>query len=142
MVFWCILFKNNLDVFEAIGKEPKHYKLQIPEIRSNLLQPKRSLADKISTKGATKLYQQRTLRWLECHRECYIVNVTVLSLFCEVKENLIYFKLTCRSQLRERRKKNQKLNSSSTHVYEKLNTGKKTLEPDIFYICKLCEKII
>ncbi|XP_022332295.2 mucosa-associated lymphoid tissue lymphoma translocation protein 1-like isoform X2 [Crassostrea virginica] len=65
--------KSVLDIFtqvqEAIGKEPKHYTLQIPEIRSNLLQPKRSLADKISTKGATKLYHQRTLRWLECHQK-------------------------------------------------------------------------
>lgn len=65
--------KSVIEIFsqvqEAIGKEPKHYKLQIPEIRSNLLQPKRSLADKISTKGATKLYQQRTLRWLECHQK-------------------------------------------------------------------------
>lgn len=86
MVSLCIFFKNNLDVFEAIGKEPKHYKLQIPEIRSNLLQPKRSLADKISTKGATKLYQQRTLRWLECHRKCYIVNLQFLVSFVKLKK--------------------------------------------------------
>lgn len=65
--------KGVLEIFtqvqEAIGREPKHYKLQIPELRTNLLQPKRSLADKISTKGATKLYHQRTLRWLECHQK-------------------------------------------------------------------------
>ncbi|XP_048733414.2 mucosa-associated lymphoid tissue lymphoma translocation protein 1-like [Ostrea edulis] len=65
--------KGVLEIFsqvqEAIGREPKHYKLQIPELRSNLLQPKRSLADKISTKGATKMYHQRTLRWLECHQK-------------------------------------------------------------------------
>ncbi|KAK3099026.1 hypothetical protein FSP39_025389 [Pinctada imbricata] len=54
---------------EDIGKEPKHYKLQIPEVRSNLLEPRRSLADRISFKGNTVMYNKRTLKWLRAHQK-------------------------------------------------------------------------
>ncbi|XP_052099716.1 mucosa-associated lymphoid tissue lymphoma translocation protein 1-like [Mytilus californianus] len=62
-----------LDVFtsvqEDIGKESQYYHIQIPEIKSNLLQPRRSLADRISTKGHTKAYNQRTLLWNNAHEK-------------------------------------------------------------------------
>lgn len=43
-----------------MGKEPQYKHIQIPEIKSNLAQPRRSLADRISTNGHTEAFKKRT----------------------------------------------------------------------------------
>lgn len=52
------------------------------------------------------------------------VNLQFLVSFVKLKKTWYTLNLG-HSLIRERRKKKQKLNSSSTHVHEKLNTGKK-----------------
>lgn len=56
-------------VQEDIGKEAQYYHIQIPEIKSNLLQPRRSLSDRISTKGHTQAYNKRTVLWNNAHEK-------------------------------------------------------------------------
>lgn len=62
-----------VDVFtsvqEDIGKESQYYNIQIPEFKSNLLQPRRSLSDRISTKGHTQAYNKRTVLWNNAHEK-------------------------------------------------------------------------
>ncbi|KAK3601057.1 hypothetical protein CHS0354_029283 [Potamilus streckersoni] len=41
--------------------------IQIPELRSNLQEPRRSLADKIFTAGQTQAYNERHMRWQLAH---------------------------------------------------------------------------
>ena len=45
------------------GREPKHSDRQIPESRSNAIEPRRSLADKISYLGETELFHKRSRIW-------------------------------------------------------------------------------
>lgn len=52
---------------EEFHRVHKHSSIQIPELRSNLLQPRRSLQDKISRKGQTESFQQRCNYWTRWH---------------------------------------------------------------------------
>lgn len=79
-------FKPIKDIFaevqEALGKKISHKEIQIPEFKTNLLEPRRSLADRISTKGYTQAYNEKTLRWYEAHkkpdkREIFIKDIGV-----------------------------------------------------------------
>lgn len=62
-----------------IGKESQYHNIQIPEIKSDLLQPRRSLADRISKKGHREAFNQRTLLWNNAHGMKLISAIFVLS---------------------------------------------------------------
>lgn len=50
---------------EEFSREPKHSNKQIPELRTNLLEPRRSLKDKISYQGETEQFHKRSKIWRE-----------------------------------------------------------------------------
>ena len=55
------------------GRHAKHSKIQIPELRSNLSEPRRSLTDAISIKGQTQAYKRRQLIWQQAHSKWIVV---------------------------------------------------------------------
>lgn len=55
------------DVIDAWKQDPQHCKIQIPEIKSTLLDWRRSLSDRILTTGHTQAYHARTQMWRKAH---------------------------------------------------------------------------
>ncbi|XP_052794466.1 mucosa-associated lymphoid tissue lymphoma translocation protein 1-like [Mya arenaria] len=55
------------DLKEEFSRNPKHSKIQIPEIRSNVRETRRSLTDKITHRGQTQAYSARTMLWCSYH---------------------------------------------------------------------------
>ncbi|XP_033750167.1 mucosa-associated lymphoid tissue lymphoma translocation protein 1-like [Pecten maximus] len=55
------------DVIDAWSQDPQHCKLQKPEIRSTLMDWRRSLSDRILTTGHTQAFYARTQMWLKAH---------------------------------------------------------------------------
>ena len=63
----CLIKIEFILLLSEFNRNEKNRNKQIPELRSNLVEPRRSLTDKISTKGDTQMFQQRKIRWQHAH---------------------------------------------------------------------------
>ncbi|XP_078329525.1 uncharacterized protein LOC144624090 [Crassostrea virginica] len=68
----------------AIGEQPADRKLQIPEIRSRLFQPKRPLADKISSDKGKKSSQSH-LFWLQFQKKPHKIVIQIPELIMQLE---------------------------------------------------------